>query len=80
MLLCVHAPDLHTAHFFHLPVQGRGQGWYFARPDGSRRGPARWLVMCEACFAEYAGTPLDCPFNADITWPATLSVKMRQAD
>jgi hypothetical protein len=80
VLFCVHGrADLHMAHFFYLPVDGHDDGWYFTRPDGSRRGPARWIVMCDACFKRHARHPLNCPFNADMNWPSDLRVEIDQA-
>lgn len=79
VLLCAHGLCAHSVHFFYLPPDDgdRRRGYYFTRPDGSRQGPARWVVICAACFAVHADNPLNCPISADFRWPEGFRMPIR---
>lgn len=82
LLLCTHGLQANSVHFFYLPPDDRDRrrGFYFTRPDGSRQGPARWVVICEGCFAVHSGNPLNCPISADFSWPEGFRMPIRRAD
>lgn len=67
VLLCEHASDEKChCHFFNLP-----EGLVFVRPDGTG-GNAKWIVICEECFAKYPDPSLQQLMayivRSDATW------------
>jgi len=80
VLLCAHGMDANSAHFFYLPPNDRDGGWYFTQPDGSRQGPARWIVICDDCFVSHSGDALSCPITADFRWPEGFRMPIKIVD